>query len=226
METIWNHFWKNGDRYILAIALVINEQSYLEKRVIQNLVFKNSVLNTIEFKLQDFLSLNHILFPVYEDIEQRHKVVFIGQTLHHFSSLHERILLGIRLYSLLFHHKERLKKIINWAKYQPHTGSRKDYWPHIFRDIRVSVPGFLYKRRIKNCELRQGASPIYSPRLMYAWKDIKHKQAEIGDWFDDWKIIHYLNKQNEEVGGEITHEYCETLEKMELAIIAKKIIFH
>ncbi|WP_256243666.1 DUF2515 family protein [Bacillus sp. V3B] len=60
---------------------------------------------------------------------------------------------------------------------------------------------------------------------MYARKDIEHKKAEIEDWFDDWKIIQYLNKQNDEVDGEITHEYCETLEKMELAILAKKIIF-
>jgi len=224
METIWNHFLRNGNRYILAIALVINEQSYLEQRVIQNSAFKKSVLDTIEFKLQDLLSLNHILFP-YDEIGQRSKTVIIGQTLQHFSSLHERILLGKRLYSLLFDHKEQLNKMIAWATSHPHTGSRKDYWPHLFHDIRESLPGFEYKRRIKNCQIREGASPLYSPRLMYAWKDIAHKKAEIGDWFDDWRIIEYLNKQNDKVNGEITSEYCETLEKIELALLAKKVIF-
>lgn len=225
METIWNHFWKYNDRYVLAIALVINEQSYLEKRVIQNRIFKEGVLNSIEFKLQDFLSLNHILFP-YDDNKGRTKnTVLIGQTLHHFNSLHERILLGKRLYYILFHHKERLMKIINWAKQNPHTGSRKDYWPHLFHNIKISIPGTPYKRRIKNCQLQKGASPISSPILMYAWKDLEHEKAEEGDWFDDWAIAEYLVKPKEEVNGEITHEYCETLEKLELAIIAKKAIF-
>ena len=32
METLWNHFWRTGDQYMLAIATVINEQSYLEKK--------------------------------------------------------------------------------------------------------------------------------------------------------------------------------------------------
>ena len=36
METIWNYFWRSPDPYILTMALVINEQNYLEKRVIQN----------------------------------------------------------------------------------------------------------------------------------------------------------------------------------------------
>ena len=67
METIWNHFWQKNNRFILAIALVINEQSYLEQRVIQNPVYKKNVLNTIEFKLQDILRLNHILFPFYDN---------------------------------------------------------------------------------------------------------------------------------------------------------------
>lgn len=31
METMWNHFWKTDNRYTLTIAMIINEQSYLEK---------------------------------------------------------------------------------------------------------------------------------------------------------------------------------------------------
>lgn len=31
MESVWNYFWKRRDSYILTIALVINEQNYLEK---------------------------------------------------------------------------------------------------------------------------------------------------------------------------------------------------
>ncbi|MEH7482734.1 DUF2515 family protein, partial [Neobacillus drentensis] len=53
METIWNHFWLHQETYILAIALIINEQSYLEKRVVQNPLFQKEVLNKFEFILQD-----------------------------------------------------------------------------------------------------------------------------------------------------------------------------
>ena len=67
METIWNQFWKEPDKQLLTIALIINEQSYLEKRVLQNPTFQKTVLNTLEFKLQDFLALNHILFPYKEN---------------------------------------------------------------------------------------------------------------------------------------------------------------
>ncbi|EZP77031.1 hypothetical protein H839_10563 [Parageobacillus genomosp. 1] len=223
METIWNHFWRRGDPYILAIALVINEQNYLEKRVIQNPVFQKSVFHTIEFKLQDFLSLNHILFP-YED--QQGNTVLIGQTLHQFHSLHERILLGKRLYSLLFQNSDTLERVFHWASLHPHTGTRKDYWPHLFNDVWELAPRQPYRRRIKDCQIQPGVPRIYSPRLLYAWKNVVHEEAERGDWFDDWNVVEYLVKSNEQINGEITHAYCETLEKMELAIIAKNTFFH
>ncbi|NUK30137.1 DUF2515 domain-containing protein [Parageobacillus sp. VR-IP] len=222
METIWNHFWRRGDPYILAIALVINEQNYLEKRVIQNPVFQKSVFHTIEFKLQDFLSLNHILFP-YED--QQGNTVLIGQTLHQFHSLHERILLGKRLYSLLFQNGDTLERVFRWASLHPHTGTRKDYWPHLFNDVWELAPRQPYRRRIKDCQIQPGVPRIYSPRLLYAWKNVVHEKAEPGDWFDDWHVVEYLVKSNEQINGEITHAYCETLEKMELAIIAKNTFF-
>jgi hypothetical protein len=220
MVTMWNHFWKYGDREVLAIALVINEQSYIEKRVIQNPFYKETVFNTIEFALQDLLSLNHILFPFY----QNKQVGLIGQTLRHFGSLHERILLGKRLYYLLFQNKGMLEKTVSWAESHPHTGSRKDYFPHLFNNVKEIVPGRPYRRRLKGCQLRKGAARIYSPKLEYAWKNVSHQSAEIGDWFHDWNVVQYLGKQ-EEVNGEIIDEYCKTLEKMELAIMAKKTIF-
>jgi hypothetical protein len=66
---------------------------------------------------------------------------------------------------------------------------------------------------------------IYSPRLVYAWKNVVHEEAERGDWFDDWIVAECLVQSNEQINGEITHAYCETLEKMELAIIAKNAFF-
>lgn len=221
MDVIWNYFWKKGDTYVLTIALIINEQSYLEKRVINNAHFKEKVFDTFEFKLQELLAFNHILFPY----TQKDKSRLVGQTLNQFDSLHERIMLGKRLYSVLFSKENIIKGAQFWANTHPHTGSRKDYWPHLFNDVKEYAPGNLYIRRLKKCQLRRGVARLYSPRLEFAWKNVDHEPAEEGDWFMDWRVIDYLNKDEKNIDGEIKHEYCETIEKLELATIAKKAIF-
>ncbi|MED1112684.1 DUF2515 family protein, partial [Bacillus paramycoides] len=63
---------------------------------------------------------------------------------------------------------------------------------------------------------------IYSPALIYAWKNIEHEETEHEDWFNDWQIIHYLTDKEENINGQITEDYCKTLERIELAILAKK----
>ncbi|MFC3885208.1 DUF2515 family protein [Bacillus songklensis] len=224
METMWNHFWEYGNRYLLAIATVINEQSYLERRVVQNEHFQKTVLKTVGFKLYDFLRFNHIIFPFYKN-GKGEKPELIGCTLQHFTSLHERILLGKRLYSLLFHKENILQDVMLWAKKHTHTGSRTDYWVHLFHHVNESLPGSVYRRRTKKCQLKKGALRIYSPPLQFAWKNINHPEAEKGDWFDDWRIVDYLIEEEKYTGGEIYEDYCKTIEKIELAIIAKKAIF-
>ena len=148
----------------------------------------------------------------------------IGQTLHHFESLHERILLGKRLYNILFYDVERLHSIEKWAKEHPHSGSRMDYWPHLFHYVNEEVPGKGFMPRIKSCSIIKGMPRIYSPRLEFAWKNQKHDPADVGDWYEDWRIIYYLTVLEDYMDGEIENEYCKTLEKLELAAITKKII--
>ncbi len=217
METIWNQFWRTQDTYILAMALVINEQSYLEKRVVQNPQYQKDVLNKFEFMLQDWLSFNHILFPYG-------KGNLAGQTLHQFESVNERILLGKRLYTILFKNKEIHTQAIDWAKHHPHTGSRKDYWSNVFNSVNEGTPGFPYQLRLKSCQLRTGARKLYSPTLENAWKNVSHDEAEKGDWFTDFSVVDYLIEDDEMIDGEIKDEYCKTLERLELATLAKKAI--
>ncbi|WP_409347210.1 DUF2515 domain-containing protein [Paenibacillus sp. MBLB4367] len=227
METMWNHFWKMGDRYLLAVALIINEQSYLEQRVIRNPYYQKNVTHTIEFQLQDLLSLNQILFPFYKRREHPslQKTDIIGQTLHHFASLHDRIMLGKRLYSIIFHDPDKLRSISDWASKHPHTGSRKDYWPHLFNDVNESSPSVPYERRLEHCRLRAGAARFYSPVLRHAWSDVEHEKTEEEDWFKDWKVVRYFLGQEEQTNGQIFHAYCDTLEKLELAVLAKTSLF-
>ncbi|GGJ61264.1 DUF2515 family protein [Virgibacillus salexigens] len=223
MEVIWNNFWEYRDCRQLAIAMIINEQNYLEERVIQNKHFQDTVLHTIEFKLYDTFRFNHIIFPKLNEITGRPSVV--GDTLYQFDELHQRINIGIRLYDLLFQRKARLQAIIQWAAKHPHTGSRSDYWKDLFHPVNESAPGPSYKRRTKNCRLKKGKTRIYSPPLQFAWADVEHKEAKKKDWFHDYQVLYYLDKSEKEIGGEIYDDYCNALEKIELAIIAKNAIF-
>ncbi|CAM3721724.1 DUF2515 family protein [Mesobacillus zeae] len=220
METVWSYFWRNQNKSLLTIALIINEQNHLEKRVVKNPVYISQVFNTLEFKLQDVLSFNHILFPYLDN----GTLNVAGQTLNQFQSAHERILLGKRLYAVLFN-KDVLKSAEQWAKSHPHTGSRKDYWPHIFNNVHEGLPGKKYEIRLKSCRLRPGARKIYSPNLESVWKNVKHFESEEGEWFEDFQVLDYFIEKNEALDGGILSEYCKTLERLELAALAKKAIF-
>ncbi|MFS0644600.1 DUF2515 family protein [Siminovitchia sp. 179-K 8D1 HS] len=222
MEVAWNDFWKRGDSYTLAIAQVINEQSYLEERVVKNPVYKEKVLYTVEFLLQELLSFNHILFP-YSEPGHEGGTALAGITLEYFGSLHEQIVLGKRLYGLLFSDHRMWRKVLKWCVSRPHTGSRKDYWPHLFNDVHEGLPGTLYKR-LKKCQLKKGVPRFYSPKLTFAWKNVVHEEAEKGDWFNRWEVVYYLEKDQEKKSGEIEGDYCETLKNLELAAMAKKAL--
>jgi hypothetical protein len=219
METIWNYFWKSGNRELLTTALIVNEQKYIEPRVIQNAHYQKTVLQTIQFKLQDLLGFSQIVFPTNQASD------LLGQTVHHFASAHERILFGKRLYSLLFKQDGVLRKVAAWAVDHPHTGSRKDYWPRLFHDVNESVPGVPYKPKTDHCQLKPGAKRLYSPMLKHVWKDVTNSEAEPGDWFNDWIVMYYFARQEEQTDGEIYDEYCRTLEKVELAVTAQTAIF-
>ncbi|NBD26478.1 DUF2515 domain-containing protein [Paenibacillus sp. T1] len=217
MEAIWDYFWRTRDAYIHCIGLVINEQSYLEQRVIQNPYYQQEVLNKMKFHLQDLLSFNQILFPAEGN---RLK----GQTLYQFQSLHERILFGKKLYAVLFKNPEFNLQALEWAKRNPHTGSRKDYWPHLFNSVNEGVPGITSPLRLKACQIHHDAKRFYSPNLEVAWKNASQPEAEPGDWFQDLRVVDYLEDDIPMLDGEIRKEYCKTLERLEIAALAKKAI--
>lgn len=219
METIWEHFWISSNSSLLTIGLIINEQHYIEKRVIQNQKYIQEVFHTLEFEMQDIMSFNQILFP-YNDYGV---VKLAGQTVNQFESVRERIQLGKRLYIILFD-PDVLKKVEEWAFEQHHTGTRKDYWPHIFNDVHEGSPGLKYQLKLSSCKLKPGARRIYSPTLQNVWKNVQHPQAEIGEWFNDVRVLEYLKEIEDPAVGNIEYEYCQTLEKLEIAAFAKKIV--
>ena len=61
MQANWDYYMETQDSAMLSLALIINEQNYIESRLIQDLHYQDQVLSTLQFKLQDILSLNQIL---------------------------------------------------------------------------------------------------------------------------------------------------------------------
>ncbi|WP_240689090.1 DUF2515 family protein [Ammoniphilus sp. YIM 78166] len=222
MQVNWNYYIETQDSTLLSMALIINEQNYIESRLIQDPYYQEQVLSTLQFKLQDILSLNQILFPFQG---QGRIPDLLGQTLHQFASLHERIELGKRLYKILFRDEWNRKKVEEWASSHPHTGSRKDYWFHLFNDVKDSVPGMPYKIRIEKCSLKDRTLRIYSPKLPQVWPDIEHKQGDKEDWYKDWKEAGYLLGEIELQDERIEARYCKALEKIDLAIAAQELLY-
>lgn len=221
-EALWNQYWKAGDREWLTVGLIINEQQHLEEQVMKSESYQKSVTGTLPFALQDVLSLNQILFPC-EGNEQPLRLV--GATVSHFASVTERISLGKRLYALLFRDSSVLQAAFGWACGQPHTGSRKDFWPHLFHDVKESVPGKPHQKRVDGCQLRSGAKRIYSPALRQAWKQVEHTMPVVREWYRDRSVLKYLRVPMETAPADMGEAYCRTLDRIELAVIARGKIF-
>ncbi|MBE1444552.1 DUF2515 domain-containing protein [Paenibacillus sp. OAS669] len=225
MQPVWEQFWEARNSALLTMGLIINEQSYIEQRVVQHPVYRKTVLDTIWFQAQSLLQLNQVVIP-YNDAD---KVRLAGLILENFGSLKERIEVGKKLYAVLFGIPVVKKGALTFALDTQHTGSRADYWPHLFAPIRQSppVPKGQLKEWLDGCRLRPDASPLYSPRLTDAWRDRPFSPAEDGDWYTPSEleaVLAYLTPVEPPFAFEMTHEYCFGLNKIELAVLAGDLL--
>ncbi|GED15240.1 DUF2515 family protein [Aneurinibacillus migulanus] len=227
IKSVWDEFWKSHDLQLLAVALIVNEQSYLEARVIQNPRYRQNVLQTLDYVLQDILGLNHILFPrqASDIINTQEACPLVGCSVHHFDLLRKRILLGKQLYAMLFGQPTVLNDVLRWAEAHPHTGSRSDYWPHLFGTVQEWLPNTPYIPHLNKNKLKPGVPRLYSPSLVQAWPDTIQDAAEPGDWFRDWRMVSYLLAPCKAKSEEMMTPYCDGLEKVELAVLGKQTLF-
>ncbi|MEK4199003.1 MULTISPECIES: DUF2515 family protein [Cytobacillus] len=220
MQAIWSFFWQQKQSQILTHALIINEQNYIEKRVIQNPIFKEEVTSTLEFKLQDVFAFNYILFPY-----QTHGISQLkGLVVHLFTKLNQRIEIGFKLYSLLYENPSQLRSFVKWANQHPHTGSRSDYWRNVYCVIQEGIPTKTYKPRITDGHLKNGAKKLYSPVLVHVWKNTSHKQPGGDDWFKNEGIVKMLFKEMNIADNDVKLAYMKSLERLELAVAAKSLL--
>ncbi len=193
IKPFWDFHWKHQNdpelfnlaTHMLTWALIINEQQYIQKRIIEDSYFKQNVLQTWEFRLQSVLPLNLVLFPFNEHDRTRKggtTVDVTGVIIRRFPSLRQRIKAGKTLYQLLFPGMFVHRGIWSWLIRNPHTASRADYWPHLF---------------CVNPET--AATKIYSPQLQQAWQDIPHPKPERRDWFDKTDIFSFFTTESADI---------------------------
>ncbi|KAB8127475.1 DUF2515 domain-containing protein [Gracilibacillus oryzae] len=220
MVILWNHYLQTKNDKMISTALIINEQHYIENRVVHHPDYHATIFESIEFKLQELLELNQILFP--SKSEENTNV--IGLSVHHFAALNERIELGKKLYQLLFD-EENFSAVYDFAINHSHTGSRNDFYPQLFNTVLEETPYDNYQIRLERCQLLAGTHRLYSPRLRDAWGNVPQLPADKGDWYQDWKVIKLLQSAKHSVLKEkIRDSYCDGLKKLELAVLAKSTL--
>lgn len=224
MIPVWRQFWRDGESAPLTVALIVNEQNYIEQRVVQHPYFRDKVLHTFFFGLQSLLQLNGVVFPYGNGQRRGEEAVVLklsGLILERFEHLHERIEFGKRLYAMLFGIPRVYDGVKCFAAAVKHTGSRADYAPHLFARVRQKPPQRVYAERLLGGRLKLGAEHIYSPELSAAWGDQPPPVPEPGDWFTTAaEVVPYFQKLPLPSSFEMTNEYGMMLNKIELAVIA------
>lgn len=224
MGPVWELFLREKHSPALTVGLIINEQNYIQGRVVENGFYQQNALDTIAFQIQSLLQLNQVFFPYGSspeggspgDSPRR----LAGLVLENFADLQERIGVGKRLYGMLFGIPEILRGAERFAMQHSHTGSRADYWPHLFSPVRKAPPSKMYEERLEGCTLRKGAPPLYSPPLRYAWKDQAIGSVERYDWFRDLAAAEGFSTAEAPDHTDMTGEACTGLAKIELAVVA------
>ncbi|GIO11147.1 hypothetical protein J19TS2_07020 [Cohnella xylanilytica] len=64
MAPFWERFWIDRDSATLTVALIVNEQHVVERKVVQDPAYSETVLRSIALLGQTALQLNQIVFPL------------------------------------------------------------------------------------------------------------------------------------------------------------------
>ncbi|PWK16351.1 DUF2515 family protein [Tumebacillus permanentifrigoris] len=217
MGIVWERFWETHDSELLTMALVVNEQNFIEHRVVRHPKYR-PVVTSFEFAAQTLLNLTQVVFP-YESPSATPEVQLAGVTVDTFLSLTERIDTGRRLYAILFGRSEVYEGVMRWAARTPHTGSRSDYWPHLYTYKAPQESPKRYHPRLNGLFLKKGASPLHSPHLVDVWPDVRDPEPADGhDWCGTPEAAEELFGTKPASGFNITVAYGKTLALVERAV--------
>jgi hypothetical protein len=179
MEGVWEMFF-DGDRTpLLPSAQIINEQSHIEMHLIGTEQFQK-LQNQLSFKLQEWLHLSQILFPILPINKS------IGETMQGFENVKKRIMLGQNLYVILFQ-RDKFGPVYNFACNNRHTGSRSDYDSEVFSASKSQYSNSP-KEKLSLFKTKKNQK-LYSPKLEAVWDKYYHGPFHSSDWFSNSKSM-------------------------------------
>jgi len=221
MAPFWNRFWLDRNPAPLTDALIVNEQHYIQSRVIEDDGFRRSVIDSLPFRLQPYLQSNQAIFPLWRKGYAGSAVPMrlAGRVLERFEDLRERIEFGKSLYRLLFSYPRVLRAAASFARHVPHTGSRADYWPHLFTPYKNG--GISVKSDIAAVGSR--SSLWLSPALTEAWPDRNLPPPREKDWFrDPEEALGFLRPIPPPLVIDMTHEHLFGQYKLQSAVLLER----
>ncbi|MBU5354872.1 DUF2515 domain-containing protein [Paenibacillus barcinonensis] len=212
MTPFWERFWLERCSSILSVALIINEQNYIESRVVQHPYFQKGVLSKPAFHLHNLAGLNHIVFPLGQGAG------LTGRVIEHFGKINERIQFGKSLYALLFGVEQVLQQVLEFARAIPHRGSRAEYWPGLFTTHHAGPQDHkLYAEALLNEEWLPEGQRLYSPELLAVWGDTPYEPITRQDWLQTRDCLGYLTAPRRPWLFEMSHEHRYGMLKTALA---------
>jgi hypothetical protein len=202
MKLNWELFIKQKQSELITLALIANEQHYVEQQLIKK---SASVLKSLPYILQEKCGLTNVIFPYKKHFHDK-KYSLAGLEVDQFIHLKARIIMGKALYQTLFH-PSVFNDALAFAEHTPHTGSRSDYWPHFFTS---------------SAEKQK----LYSPKLAEVWTDIPHTFHICLDWFKSTESINGFDAFEQKAAyKDMTKNVKLDLLKMtSLNLAAKKIL--
>ncbi len=225
MNSFWNNFWIDRNSALLTVGLIINEQSYIEGRVVQHSYFQKNVFQRPEYKLHHLAHVNQILFPldkicsnVMDDEKPSPSPGLVGLVLENFGDIEERINLGKSLYGLLFGYKDVLERVTSYATNTTYQGSRSEYWPHLFTlDRETALNSPIESTVLLEHEWLPPGQRIYSPVLIHVWFDMPYDPIPHYDWLKNKNITQYISKPSRPILIEMSHDHRSAIQKTALA---------
>lgn len=205
MQPFWERFWIDRDSALLTVGLIINEQNYIEQRVIRHPFYQRHVTEKSNFHLYSLSGLNQIVIPLFEGSSVTR---LAGRTVTDFGSLSARIALGKCLYAMLMGLRAVRGGAEAFARAVPHSGSRADYWPDIFtanQEEALTAP-------LQGSELLEGETlppgeRLYSPKLLEAWGDTPYEPISREDWLKDTSALDGISEPQAPLLCDISREH-------------------
>jgi hypothetical protein len=229
MRPFWDRFRLDGNSVLLTEALIVNEQHYIQSRVVEDDFYKHSVFDTLTFRSQPLLQLNQIVFPLRSvkrwETDPGKPPRLVGRVLEHFEDLRERIEFGKCLYGILFGYPEVLRGVTAFAAEVSHTGSRQDYWPGIFtadRKGKADASSAITDKGVGS----QQPSLWFSPALSDAWTDQPFVTASKHDWLDGSDPVRYLKSIKLPRVVDMTHEHVFGQNKLQAAVLLERSLMN